>query len=480
MLKLHFPTAGGLGISLPGHSQVLRDSRTKESSEGVSFTSSEMAQWKRQITDFFNKPRLETGGQAKKRKRHQQVTAPRLASLDWMRSVEHGMEWATGKRFSDFQNVGLAESSETKGGVVELPKLAGADFGLPPLLAIASDQYSVQLCSIAYMEHALKLNLVHMPDPFHMSWNDVTEACAKAGFQATVQASLVVFNIAYGPFQRGAFFNDLRAASVDIPACLDADDPLLTHLWPAILTDKGMTEADDLGRASRAGFLLDLPFMKPGEFKGPKASTSRWYSFLHSQKYWDDSWHSKLLLLVWVSIRRGWAQTMDDVFSMAPSATASSTNSTALVTIADASRSATARGASSSSSSSAPPVAASSSSAGQPGSSASASAASGLGRQADGDDATRVSKSAAIANGKQVVDAMRSASANTMHAVARMMANPDFLSHIRIVAMATQAFAESHGQAASKMSGPKATMRFYVAWAHWPLRVKCSMNTTGV
>ncbi len=74
---------------------------------------------------------------------------------------------------------------------------------------MCTDQCSTQLCPTAYTMHKLGLNMLHLPDPYHMEWNDIQEACAMSGFKAAVEASLIIFNIAYGPFQKSAFFNDL-------------------------------------------------------------------------------------------------------------------------------------------------------------------------------------------------------------------------------------------------------------------------------
>lgn len=274
-----------------------------------------------------------------------------------------------------------------------------------------------------------------------------------------------------GRSSAGRFLNDLRSVASDIPACLDADDPLVTRLWPCILMDMWKTDADDDGRASREAFLRDLPLSKPGEFKGPKASTSRWYSFLHSQRFWDDTWHTKLMLLVWVALRKGWAQEYGDIFALARSAK-SAASVAPLPALVDAS--AADLGAQVGRPSG-PGSASASSGGGLPeqkrggACSAGASAPPALGptRLAGEGEAAPSSKAAAMASGKEAVDVVRRSSANTLHAVARMMGNPDFLSHIRLVAMATKAFAKSHGDAASEMGPAESNMRFYASWAHW-------------
>lgn len=62
---------------------------------------------------------------------------------------------------------------------------------------------------------------------------------------------------------------------------------------------------------------------------------------------------------------------------------------------------------------------------------------------------------------------MRAGSADTLHAVARMLANEDMLSHIRLVALATKAFGKQHGATAHEMRAPESNCRFHSEWACW-------------
>lgn len=462
---------------------MLRDSRTKEGSAGVGFTSDEHQVWQEQVVNFFARPISESAGTAKKRQMIQSVTLPRLASLDWLLSVEHGMSWATGRNFKSFQTADPDEAEVKANGELDLPHPASASFGVPPLLTIVSDQQSAQLCSLAYCEYALRLNIVHWPDPFHISWKDICEACAKSGFQATVQASLVVYNIAYGPYQRAAFFNDLRGAASDVAVCMTPNDALLVKLWPAIMCDAGVADTDMGGEEQRAQWLRELPLQKFGDLKGPKASTSRWFSFLHSQRYWGDSWHCKLLLLVWVALRKGWASKEEDIFrhdtaaarqvvqkamlalDSAPPAAARS-NSGAASSSASCASAAPSSGPPAASGSGPPLVGRGASSASTP---ASPSAlAQGDSAVAGAPEASApASKAGAVAAGKQAVEAMRAGTANTLHAVARMLANGDMLSHIRLVALATKAFGKQHGATAHEMRAPEDNCRFHADWACW-------------
>ena len=64
-------------------------------------------------------------------------------------------------------------------------------------------------------------------------------------------------------------------------------------------------------------YLQELPMSQSACFKGPRAALSRWYSFLHAFRFWSTSWHSKLFLITFISIRKGWARSIEDIFTPA-------------------------------------------------------------------------------------------------------------------------------------------------------------------
>jgi hypothetical protein len=109
----------------------------------------------------------------------------------------------------------------------------------------------------------------------------------------------------------------LKDAAVDIATSLKADDALLTKLWPYILRDRGIAFHNSGGSAEREVFLRDLAGLAPGIVKGPKAAKSRWFSWLHAASFWDKHWHTRLLLVLYVGIRKGWAKNLADIWGPA-------------------------------------------------------------------------------------------------------------------------------------------------------------------
>lgn len=233
--------------------EVLRDTRTKESSSAVAMNPEERQSWQAQAREFLRQPRDETAKQKAARLRKVRVTLPRLATLDWMRAIEHQLKWACNRSWAFFDSGRFVEDATVQGGVVVFPEEAGLQPGsAAPLMVVTSDSQSTQIAAACFLQRKLGLNYEHLPDPFHASWNACMEGVTKAGYGGTIQAALCIFNIAYGPYQRSAFFKHLQGAAHDLSSSCSANDPLVLHCWPAICRERGMVSAEHTGEAARS------------------------------------------------------------------------------------------------------------------------------------------------------------------------------------------------------------------------------------
>lgn len=132
--------------------QVLRDSRTKESSSGVQMTVAEKQSWRHQIREFLKEHREETPRQKVARLRKVQWAQPRLATLDWLRAIEHQLRWSCGKTLASFHNAAHLEAAVVHPGVVTFPPDAGIKPGASaPVLVVCSDMHSVQTAAAAFL-----------------------------------------------------------------------------------------------------------------------------------------------------------------------------------------------------------------------------------------------------------------------------------------------------------------------------------------
>lgn len=185
---------------------------------------------------------------------------------------------------------------------------------VPPLLTVCADRESKQWAALNFVRFGLGLNVEALPDYFHMSWNDLLNSMATIGMLHHLHRAVAIHNCAYGPWQKGAFFQEMADGGKELKAHLSPDDPLLTRLWAQICHDHGWTSETETDADARARFLADFTALPVCSVKGKKASMSRFYSVLDSASFWDKEWHSKLLLLVFMGFRRGWISHSEDVW----------------------------------------------------------------------------------------------------------------------------------------------------------------------
>ena len=144
---------------------MIRDSRTKESSAGLGFSQEELESYQVQVANFLAESRHEGGAQKRRKLVKAAATQPRQATLDWLRAVEHGMRWATGKTYSSFDNQKLLDTPVGSDGLVHFPDgLLRTTTSCPPLLVISSDQHTIQTCGASFLKFKLGLEF---GDPAH-------------------------------------------------------------------------------------------------------------------------------------------------------------------------------------------------------------------------------------------------------------------------------------------------------------------------
>ena len=143
---------------------------------------------------------------------------------------------------------------------------------------------------------------------------------AQAGLTAPYMAALMVFNIAYGPWQSAAWFYSISQQGEDLSDLLMPDDPILLRYWPRILRDRGLeleASEDLVGRPARVRFIKELGTGSLMELKGVKAKPSQWMSLQRAFDNWDAGFHTRGLALGALCINKGWIVTEEDLFAPA-------------------------------------------------------------------------------------------------------------------------------------------------------------------
>lgn len=191
----------------------------------------------------------------------------------------------------------------------------------------------------------------------------------------------------------------------------------------------------------------------------PRFLVKRWYSEITSWRFWRDGWSTKLLLILYVCVRLGWAKSADDVLHPT-----GDQRGTAACASPEGEPRGQPRGSvpsqvgvgSASASSSSGAAASSSAAAGAPAPEvAIAPAASGT------------SRAQAKAEGQAFVESARARSENTLHVVARLMSDADLVQQIDWVAHATMPFSRDHSACAHGLRSADANMKQYSDWAAW-------------
>jgi len=392
--------------------QVLKEAKLRKQDEEEAFTSDQQEAWRARVKQFF-KCRGQTTKQQRKEAKKKLFVQPRQPSLDWLRAVSHALDAGAGMGLEMFDNVAdlpdqVEVSAPTSSGS---STAAAAAHDLPATLTICMDQEASQWSALNFLQTGLFLNVVGLRDPFHRSWNDLSASLRKAGAWPAYVNSLFVFNISYGPWQHAAFFRKMQSSAASLQKLIQPDDPLLLKFWPAIMADVGTSSTLDShsGSAARSQYLEEYIHDKAFSVKGPKASISRWFSWMGSQAFWDKSWHSKAMSIVHLAIHEGWACQAEEIWDSMPTLTA----------------------------------------------------AEALG------DHSSSSKLKATRSAKAKINELVVKSQNSLHAVARLMCDRELLSMTRLIALASQPEYTAFTQLQKTLKGPEASIAQYSSWAHW-------------
>ena len=110
---------------------------------------------------------------------------------------------------------------------------------MPEPAGTVHGRWSFQSCVLNFLKYKLRLNVVGFPDPSHLSWRAVLNGLTKAGWYHVPRVGQVIYNVAYGRFQRSAFYQQPKQSCMDISECVGPNDALLLCHWPWVCTDNG-------------------------------------------------------------------------------------------------------------------------------------------------------------------------------------------------------------------------------------------------
>ncbi|CAE7707438.1 Camkk2 [Symbiodinium sp. CCMP2592] len=278
--------------------------------KGTAITSDDWTDmWQGRITKSFKKagskgrsPPKTTGGYKE---------PERLATQEWFRDMSHSLA-VVGWGFSSFRRTSEA--------------------GRPRVLILCTDQEATQLAAVNYLKFGRSLFVEHVNDPAHRSHNDVNLAMAAAGLLTFGLVSIGLYNVRYGPWNKGTWFGKVQTMADEMSRSMSPSDPLLLTFFPDILEDQGRSQEDN-NEAERRAFLESLPNRSFVRSKGSKASQSRFNSLSQAHAELDGDWSACCLVLVALCVAEGWCTTASQLWSpsagMAETTTAATTRAAA-------------------------------------------------------------------------------------------------------------------------------------------------------
>ena len=176
-----------------------------------------------------------------------------------------------------------------------------------PHLSICSDQGPDMLCSQFFLRYSgdLHLRVSFTPDLAHGWHRDVEAAQRQCGLLTFCRLFLTIFNLQHAPWESAVRGEVLRCSSLHYfqeqnpRAC-----PLLARYTAQLVEELGVQEhlgSDDLVEVLWTR-MSKLPHCHR---KGSRVAMSRWGSWIHTAKEFDEAWHTMLIRLIHMGISTG-------------------------------------------------------------------------------------------------------------------------------------------------------------------------------
>ena len=256
------------------------------------------AMWGKTSTSFL-------GEQATRRSHGVMDEPQRRATLDWMEDMNHGLKplgWSFGRCQSKREDQQDTHKQDKTGQT------------RAPIMVLCTDQEATQLAAVAYLRNKKGLWVEHVSDPAHRSHNDVCLSLSGAGLLKFAQWSISLYNIRYGPWQKGTWSKKIQQTAQHMKDNMSPSDPILLMFFPDILMDAGMSQ-DQNTEDTRRTWLQNLPDMDCIRTKGTKASKSRFNSLTTAHSALDKEWSVLALVLTVLCVVNKWTNTAADLFS---------------------------------------------------------------------------------------------------------------------------------------------------------------------
>ena len=291
--------SGGFQLQKLVRKQVYRASRLGPGQPGTEWNSEERQNTHAHHFDALRRKSTyfdgEGDGLAKKARKAK--TLERVAAYDVGLSVENMLYYHNGQGLVRFED----DFTEDK----------PADW-VPPSLVITMDWEQKQWAMLWFLRNKLNLCLEGIPDVEHLRHKNLENSTDKAGLRPTVQKGIVVFNVAFGSWNKGTWLRDIEETAIDLSRNDSPGSPLLRKWWPLIMKSSQYGPEKD-NSSFRARWLAELPTLKTNFLDGPKASSSRWCSYQLAARFHLPHAGTKGYVLSHLALKRKWIHDMDSL-----------------------------------------------------------------------------------------------------------------------------------------------------------------------
>ena len=174
-----------------------------------------------------------------------------------------------------------------------------------PTLVLSMDQGSIGSCLTWYCIFSRSLRLMPLWDPSHRGWNDLKLATQDASLWSSMLVLTIAANCLSCPWNGSKFWQESKEGLEAFLEVASQDDPLFQSMLPGMLQDEGLlhTQTD---QEVAADMFEGLRANRCWERRGQKISLGRWFGFFDGLKELQASWHSRLLVLIFLGVAQGW------------------------------------------------------------------------------------------------------------------------------------------------------------------------------
>ena len=167
---------------------------------------------------------------------------------------------------------------------------------LPFTLVLHMDEASPGYAMYWFLALKMKLRIVVIRDVFHREWNDVRLALSGSGVWWAVLLTIVAWNMPFGPFSSGRFWEMMKDAVRLLVARSGFSNPTFRALYALICNDLGVEAVGTLQHMQDIFDRVTLgdPLTRMGTF----ISTRRWFDWVDAAFAHEKVWHSRLLAII--------------------------------------------------------------------------------------------------------------------------------------------------------------------------------------